>query len=82
MKFDLIFIFFFIESLLSCSFDEIHCSPIVYMNHMDPIVLDFAFLQQEDSKKPQSILSLLSKFWKSFPCACSDLDLKFLNALC
>ena len=39
------------ESLISNSFDELHCTPIVHMNHIEPMFQEL--LNQEGSKKAQ-----------------------------
>ena len=33
----------YFESLISSSFDELHCSTIVYMNHMEDMFQDLPF---------------------------------------
>ena len=46
----------YFESLISPSFDELHCSTIVHMNHMEHMFQDLPFLlHQEGPKKQQSI---------------------------
>ena len=67
----------YFESLISSSFDELHCSTIVYMNHICFRI--YLLLHQEGPKKPQIIFSLLSRGWNSLPGACSDLDLTILS---
>ena len=67
----------YFESLISPSFDELHCSTIVHMNHMEPMFQDLPFfVHQEGPKKPQSFFSsLLSRGWNSLPGACSGPDI-------
>ena len=54
---------------------ELHCSPIVHMNHMEPIFQDLPLYAPRRSQKPQSTFSLLSWGWNTLPGACSELDL-------
>ena len=65
------------EKLISCLFDEVHCSPI-FFNDPSGIHLSGSnfLLHQKCPKKPQSVLSLASRGWNSLPGACSDLDLE------
>ena len=65
----------YFESSISPLFDELHCSPIVHMNRMEPIFQDLLFFHQEGPKNSQSILSLSSQGWNPLPGACSDLDI-------
>ena len=44
----------YFESLISPSFDVLHCSTIVHMNHMEHMFKNLPFLLlQEGPKKPQ-----------------------------
>ena len=66
----------YFESLISPSIDELHCSTIVHMNHIEHMFKDLPFLlHQQGPKKPQYFFSLSSRGWNSLPGACSDLDL-------
>ena len=56
----------YFESIISPSFDELHCSTIVHMNHMEHMFQDLPFLlHQEGPQTPQSIFSLSSLGWNS-----------------
>ena len=80
MKFDLKNGKTVFESLISPSFDEIHCLTKGSYEPHGTYVSGFTFLlYQEGPKKPQSFFSLLSRGWNSLPGACSDLDLGHCN---
>ena len=58
---------------MSPSFDELHCPPIVHMNHMEPIYQGLPFLlHHEGSKNRQKMLALSSQGWNPLPGACLD----------
>ena len=60
----------YFESLTSPSFDELHCSTIVHMNHMEHMFQDLLFYGTK--KVPKNHI----QFFHSLPGACSDLHLK------
>ena len=41
----------YFESLISPSFDELHCSKIVHMNHMEHMFQDLPFLLHQEGPK-------------------------------
>ena len=74
MKFDLKIGKTYFESLISLSFDELHCSTKLHMNHMEYMLQDLSFLlHQEGLKKPQTFFSLfftgveLTSWWLLTP---------------
>ena len=70
-------IFFFnFESLVSPSFDDLHCSTIVRENHMEPMFQNLSlYWTKKVPKNHNQLFSLLSWVWNSTHGACSDLDM-------
>ena len=60
------------ETLFSSSFDVLHSSPIVYIDHTELIDL---ILHQKGRRNSQSIFPILSRGWSTFPGPSSDLDI-------
>ena len=66
-----------LENLFSPSFDVLHSSPIVYMDHTELIFQDLLLIwTKKIAKKITIIFSTFVTGWNTFPGACSDLDLQ------
>ena len=67
---------FIFNHYFSPSFEELLCSPIVHMNHMESMFQDLPFYcTKKVPKIHNNFFSLSSQGWNSLPGACSDLDL-------
>ena len=65
--------------MFSPSFDVLHSSSMVYMNHTELMFQDILLYWTKKVPENHNIFSLLSQGWNTLPGACSDLDIPYLT---